>query len=201
VRDTPDQKRILTSWTEIDVKIGPVPFGFRQRLSAVAGEGPAAFQASIDANGAPRVVQGRKAGGEWRLSIAENGTARQWTLGSLEVDLSTVDLVDPGSALPLWRLEDARVLSAETGGILAGKVYWEARGEVRVGGMGVPVDRYRFESSEGVATFAYAGDGSLVRYDMRLFGRTVTGTLRDLPASVDDVPVDDGGGSVGVAPL
>ncbi|MBN2800726.1 MAG: hypothetical protein JXX28_16415 [Deltaproteobacteria bacterium] len=183
-------RRVLESWTELDGRIGPLPIHYRERLTANIERDPASFLSVQETNGDTREVQARRAALGWMVSISEDDRARSYDIPSSQVDLSTVDLFDPESVVPLSRFAHARVLSAETGSIFEGDVTPLEPVSVTVRGTELAVQPYRFTHEEGVGVFYYTGDGYLVRYEMRVLGYDLVGVLTEPPpAGPDDIAV------------
>ena len=106
------------------------------------------------------------------------------------IDLSSADLMDPYSRLPLSYYDQARILSAETGEVLVGPVEKLGVSEVTIGGQPIQVTGYAWTSTEGRSEFYYSADGFLVKYKTQLVGIELEAVLHDPPpGGVDDFPV------------
>ena len=183
--------RTLQAYTEVDASVFGISFAYKQRLTANADIGPASFISVIDQGGTISQVQGRKAALGWIMTVATAGRSRTYDIATGDVDLSTADLLDPQSRVPLSRFERARVLSAETGEVLEGPVEPLGPSEIRIDGQDVPVEGYTWTTDQGAGTFWYTSEGWLVRFESRILGQRLSGTLSDPPpAGQDDAPVD-----------
>lgn len=184
--------RTLRADTRVDAKAIGVSLAYRQKLTAHATTGPASFISVVERQGELSEIQGRPVGtGGWFLSIAGDGRQRSYDLPASEVDLSTADLLDPGSRDALSRYTDLRVLVAETGAIVAGTVASLGASTVTIQGEPVQVEGYRIDLESWGGTFYYTADGWLVRFETRVFGQRIDGELTaPPPRGVDDAPVD-----------
>lgn len=195
-------ERVIESFTDIDGMVGPVRFSYKQRLTAFAGEGPASFHAVISENGDAREVQGQWSPAGWTVTLVGGGRARTWQAPPHRIDISTIDLVDPGNRRPLPRFDSVRVLSTETGDVWEGDVEPLGPSEVEIGGRKVPVDGVSWLSPEGRVSFYYDAEGWLVRYETRIMGIKVSSTLRQPPPpGPDEFPVRIGLARVDVIDL
>jgi len=191
VQENEGMRRILEGETEIDTSVAGFPFTWRQRFTATAADrAPAAFASVVQDNGEAREVQGRLAGGFWMVSLVEGGRARSWELNGNEIQLSTADLFDPGTYVPLDKFDTAKMLSAETGDVWEQRVERLGPSTITIAGQPVPVDGVAIEPPQGRASFYYTSDGVLVRYEYRWMGQVLEAVLRDPPPpGVDDAPV------------
>lgn len=183
--------RILESYTDLAGRLGPLDVRYRQRMTAhVDAREPAAFHSVIDQNGAGVEVQGRWTPSAWIVTQTGNGRSRTTEMPLTRIDLSTADLMDPYSRLPLSRFDEARILSAETGDVLVGPVEKLGVSEVKIGGQTVQVSGYAWTSPMGRSEFRYSADGFLVSYVTQLLGVEIAAVLQDPPpGGVDDFPV------------
>ncbi|TVQ89231.1 MAG: hypothetical protein EA397_15770 [Deltaproteobacteria bacterium] len=190
--------RTLSADTQIDAKVIGVSFTYRQRLTANADRGPASFVSIVDQGGEVSEIQGRLTGAGWRMSIDSGGRTRGYDLAVNKVDLSTADLLDPHSRVPLARFPDeVSVLSAETGEVLAGRVEPLGPSSVTIKGQSVAVEGYALKIDQGAGTFFYTSEGWLVRFESKIAGQKVEGQLTEPPPKgVDDQPVDIFGGEL-----
>jgi hypothetical protein len=183
--------RTLRSSTRIDAKVVGIPFSVRQTLTANADFGPASFISVVEQRGSTSELQGRLTGLGWRLAYTEQGRTRTFDVPAAEVDLSTVDLIDPRSRVPLSRYTDVRVLSAETGEVHTGRVEILGPSQLVISGTPVDVEGYALHIPEGVGRFYYTTEGWLVRFETKVFGQAVTGQLKaPPPRGLDDEPID-----------
>ena len=175
------KRRVIESWTEINAQNLGSQFTFQQRLTGHIMGGPASFHAVIEASGRPREIQGRRSGLGWQVSVVEKGRARSWELAADQVDLSSVDLFNPDSPVHLTRLSHARILSAETGAILEGKLTPLGASRIYIDGEPVVVRGFQLKSESTDASFFFDSEGVLVRYQTFLVGLSLSGTLRTPP--------------------
>lgn len=173
--------RLIESYTAVNATIGPVSLIWRQRLTGVAERMPASFQAKLDENGEPHEVQVRWSAEGWTVSLADRRGSRTQIVAPYQIDMTTVDLIDPGSRWRLDRYEKVKVLSAETGDIWEGTVEPLGAGKVTIGGQSVAVVGWAWNSPEGKSSFWYSDDGWLVRYQTRVLGHALEGVLTQAP--------------------
>lgn len=183
--------RTLRAETRVDATVLGIPFAYRQNMAANADRGPASFISVIERQGGLSEVQGRLGASGWRLTVTEGGRARSFEIPANDVDLSTADLMDPHSRVGLRRFTDVRVLSAETGDVVSGKVEPLGPSTVTVAGRPVPVEGYALVTDQGRGLFYYTTEGWLVRFESRVFGQDLAGQLAaPPPVGIDDEPVD-----------
>jgi hypothetical protein len=190
--------RILEAYTKVEGSVGPIKLRYRQRMTAyVSNLQPADFSSVADQGGELVEVQGRWSSTLWSLTVTTDGRTESTSTPSARIDLSTADLMDPQSSVPLSHFTDADVLIAETGQLVSGTVEALGVSEIRVKDQAVSVSGFAWTSPQGRSEFFYSPDGFLVRYHTQLAGVEVVGTLRDLPPTgVDDFPVGAAGASV-----
>jgi hypothetical protein len=183
--------RTLRAETQLDARALGSTVHFRQNLTANADRGPASFISVIERQGALYEIQGRLAGAGWRLSVTGEGRTRSWEIPNTEVDLSTADLMDPHSRVGLNRFSEVRLLSAETGDVVSGRVEPLGPSTLTVRGRPVAVEGYALITDDARGVFYYTTEGWLVRFESRVFGQEIAGQLVEPPpAGVDDEPVD-----------
>lgn len=197
-----ESTRVIESFTSLNATVGPVSLVWRQRLTSVGERVPASFQSKLDENGEPRLVQvGWQAEG-WTVSLGDRRGTRTQVVAPYQVDLSTADLIDPGSRWRLDRFTHVKVLSAETGEIWEGSVESLGSTTLEIGDKPVTVDGWAWVSPEGRSTFWYSDDGWLVRYEMRVLGHNLEGVLTQAPPPGPDAfPVSFGTPKVEVIAL
>ncbi|MCA9488829.1 MAG: hypothetical protein KC621_02880 [Myxococcales bacterium] len=185
------QSRILESFTDINGMVGPLKVRWRQRMTAhVDAREPAAFTSVVDQNGSLLEIQGRWTPTGWQVTTTTNGRSRATDMPLSRVDLSTADLMDPSSRLPLSHYDEVRVLSAESGEVLVGPVEKLGVSEVSIDGQAIQVTGYAWTSPQGRSELMFSADGWLVKYSAQLLGIQVDAVLRDPPpGGSDDFPV------------
>jgi hypothetical protein len=186
--------RILESYTDLNGAVGPLKVRWRQRMTAhVDAREPADFHSVIDQGGTVLEVQGRWTPAAWHVTTTSNGRSRTSDLPIGRIDLSSADLMDPYTMLPLSHFSEARVLSAESGEVLVGPVEVLGVSEIRVKNTPIQVSGYAWTSPQGRSEFYYSADGFLVRYRTQLLGVELEALLREPPpGGVDDFPVATG---------
>ena len=151
----------------------------------------------INENGLKQEVQGRWTSAGWTVTIVDSRESRTFDHPASWVDLSTVDLIDPGTKYVLGRYDNVKVLSAETGDIWEGAVSPIGTKTLTLSGRDVVVDGVSWASPEGRTEFWYNAEGYLVQYNMRLLGFRVEGTLTGPPPpGADEFRVATGSASV-----
>ena len=193
--------RILESWTALEV---PLPAGgayrYQQRLTGQGNTG--GFSARISDGGLVREVQAAPTPSGWVVTVAEGEEALVYQHAASEFQLTSLGLMDPSAPQRLAGASSLSVLTSEIGVIVSGPL--EDRGEVLVplGEGSVKAHEYLWALPEGKVRLAYDAQGVLVRYTMRVAGRSVTATLDAPPAgrswgSAMEAPVIHlGGGGV-----
>jgi hypothetical protein len=192
-----DRGRFIESFTDIGGQVGPVLFSYQQRLTGFSTDTPASFHSVINENGLKQEVQGRWTSAGWTVTIVDSRESRTFDHPASWVDLSTVDLIDPGTKYVLGRYDNVKVLSAETGDIWEGGVSPIGTKTLTLSGRDVVVDGVSWASPEGRTEFWYNAEGHLVQYNMRLLGFRVEGTLKSPPPpGADEFRVATGSASV-----
>ncbi len=188
-------RRILESETALDGKAAGLPYTFRQRFTATAsGRAPASFSSVVDDNGDGREVQGRMVGGTWLVTVVEQGRSKTWEVDGGAIHMSTIDLFDPESFVPIGKFASVKMLAAETGDIWEQPVQRLGLDEVVIGGQKIPVEAWAVDPPQGRSTFWYTTDGVLARYEYRWMGRIVRAQLSaPPPPGIDDGPVPGSG--------
>lgn len=194
-----DDRRVLEVWTELDATVLGLDYRFRERMTAHVGSEVAAFHASQELSGDLTEVQARRGALQWTVTVNRNGKESTREYPASSIDLSTADLLDPDSRVPLSRFPQPKVLSAEGGELWTGDVTRLGASELVVAGEKVAVEGYRFTpaSGPGSVTSYYTADGYLVRYQLQVLGKELTGTLNaPPPVSADEAPVELGGSGI-----
>lgn len=196
-------RRILESFTDIDGALGPIRVRWRQRLTAhLADREPASFHSVIEENGTAREIQARWTPSKWLVTNSADLRAQTAEIALNKIDLSTADLIDPQSRLPLSYFDNARILSAESGEVLMGKVEELGTSQITLGGADFQVTGYAWNNPEGRSEFYYSGDGFLVKYTVQLLGVTLEALLAGPPpGGLDDFPVAIGTPAVEISDL
>ena len=188
--DAGEPTRVIESFTELNGSVGPARIAYQQRITAFAGRAPASFHAVINENGAPREVQARWTSFGWTVSVADRKRVRTFEAPPDRIDISTIDLMDPGTRWTLGRFADLRILSAETGEVWEGPVTPLGPSTRSIQGKDVAVEGWAWKSPEGRTEFWYNSEGFLVEYKQRILGIQVQGVLRSPPpAGPDEFPV------------
>lgn len=197
------QRRILETWTELEGQVGPIPIVFRQRMTAhTATRTPGSFHSVTESNGMPGEVQARWTPAAWWVTTNVNGHARTLDMPTDRIDISTADLMDPGTSFNLGRYDRVRILSAETGEIYVGEVGDLGNKDIKIDGQKIRCQGWSWTSPVGKSEFWYNADGFLVDYTMYVVGVEVSGRLsQPPPPGVDDFPVAVGGASIEVIDL
>jgi len=103
--------RILESFTDLNGAVGPIKVRFRQRLTAhIDAREPASFHSVVDQNGSLMETQARWTPSAWLVTTTADQRSRTVDMPLNRIDLSTADLMDPYSRLPLSHYEEVRVL-------------------------------------------------------------------------------------------
>ena len=97
--------------------------------------------------------------------------------------LTSLDLGDPVRYTLLNPARaSAEILLAETGTVVEGALRDAGEAQARVGGRTVAVSQVEWRPPTGPVTLAWTAEGTLVSYEMRVLGSTLTARLRELPA-------------------
>jgi len=191
-------RRMLEVWTEVDGSFLGFKYSYRERLTADVSGDVASFHAVTDLSGDVVEVQARRGATAWKVTTNYNGreNTRDWPATS--IDISTADLIDPGTASPIGQFDQVRVLSAETGDIYEGPVRRLGESSVSVDGRNLVVEGYAWTSGDGVeGKLWYTADGFLAKYEMEVMGRRLVGVLADPPpAGTDGSPVGGAGSGI-----
>ncbi len=175
--------RVLESYTELSVPLGRKSFLFVQRLSGMGAAGPSGFVATSREMGKPHEVQLTERLDGWQVSLAEDGKIARWDVEKGSFDATSLTLVDPESATEVLSSHARlRVLSAETGKVVEGTLKSLGPAKVVVAGTPVTVARWSWQLPGGAVELAYGPTGHLVSYNLRVGGRNVEATLREVPA-------------------
>ena len=184
--------RMITGFTDIDGKVGPMGRRFRQNFTVTAGDSPANFKSAMEENGSPYEMQ-LVYNNTWQLTKVNTGSARTVSYPYGRVHLSTFDLLDPDSRAPLSKFDDGQTLNilfAETGDVLAGTLEQLGNSDLTIDKRTVPVMGYAWNGAQGRSEFFYSNDGYLVKYQMKVWGMRLQGILDDPPpGGIDEFAV------------
>jgi hypothetical protein len=176
------ESRVIETWTELEARVGGWRAEVQNRSTGHITRSDSSFTSSLSLNGDVSEVQGRTlADGRWQLHGIFNRRLSNWELRRTEVDLSTLDLLDPIRSQQLTTLTQARVLSAETGQVMTGPVADLGEGVLIVGGQEVRVHRWSWTPQEGRFELAWSSDGMLLGWSAEIKGQTIQGRLKALP--------------------
>ena len=186
------EKRFIESWTEFQLPIARRSFHYKQRLSGLSKGRPMGFSASMSEDGHLREVQVVHQPERWMVTHAELG--RSWVLpvDSENFDATSITLVDPGSLGFLNDRTSLRVLSAETGQVVEGRLVAKGTQAIQIAGESVDAQHYLWELESGSVALAYNESGYLLRYTLEIAGQELTATLDTLPAErsyEEDMPM------------
>jgi hypothetical protein len=192
VTPTADGRRRLELITDVNGSVGGVPLSWRQEVTGFAERNPASFHAVTEEDGRPRELQVTWTPGAWTLTTVDRDV-RTRDVAPRDLDLSTLDLVDPGSRWRLARYATASVLSVETGDVWRGAVTPLPATTRRVGARDIAVQGVSWKGPDGPLVAWYDGEGTLVAFELRLAGVPLTGVLTaPPPAGRDTFPVSVG---------
>ncbi len=175
--------RVIESYTAFDVQVAGVPFSYVNRASVRVDARGAAFTSSVSENGELREVQARsRRDGSWTVTVLEDGTRAATRLSPGDVDLCSLELLDPIRHEELTARPRAELLAAETGTLLAGQVEDLGESSLDIGGSAVPVHRWAWTPPTGRVELAWSLDGLLVSYETAWMGKKLGARLRALPS-------------------
>jgi hypothetical protein len=182
-------RRILESYTEV-VSIENSPVAIKRRMTGHAGLSPATFTSVVNDNGVAREVQATNDDEGWRINLTTEGKSTNYELTGSRIDMSTLDLFDPVTAVPIGRYHRAKILSVDDGDILEGEVVRMGNSTLIIDGEKVLVDEFIWTAPQDKWSFFYTPDGFLVRYEHNIGTAKVVGELRDPPPQgLDEAPV------------
>jgi len=201
--DSGDVRRMIESYTEADASLIGVQYTVKERLTAMCTKTAGSFQTVIDVSGDAKQIQARRGPLSWSITVNDNGKEYTHEWANQTLDLSTADLLDPDSRVPLGSFPNARVLVAESGDILEGPVKSLGPGLIDVGGQSIPVTGWSWTVDGQESRFWYTTDGYLVRYESpSVIGHQLMGTLASPPPmGTDEAPVQSTGGGASEIPL
>ena len=181
--DLTPETRLITAETRIDARVAGVPYTLHSKTSARATDRKISFVAATVANGEAVEIQARQAPDDsWLVTAVTPGSLQELTYRSMEVDLTSVDLLDPVRYAALRpELGQAEVLLAETGTVVEGAVTDGGSVTVQVGGEAVAGSRVHWAAPTGPASFVWSEQGVLLEQQLTVLGKTLTARLRALP--------------------
>jgi len=174
--------RITQTWTQIDADIAGWSFAVRNRTTSHATDLRSSFTSSVSVNGDLSEIQGRTIDdGRWQVSEVRSGKHNTRELRRTEIDLSTMDLLDPVRSQTLADLTRVQLLSAETGDVMVGVLEDLGEGDLTVGGRTVAVHRWGLDTSEGRLELGWDAEGLLLESSMVIRGQVIETRLKELP--------------------
>jgi hypothetical protein len=179
------ETRLITSITKVDASVAGVPMQLHSRADARATDRKISFVASTVTNGDSVEIQARQGpDGGWMVTALTPGNIQEMTYRAVEVDLTSMDLLDPMRArLFTADLGTAELLLAETGTVVEGAVRDGGPVEMQVGAVTVPGRRVELSLPTGASAFVWSDQGLLLQQDLTVLGTRLTATLRALPAA------------------
>lgn len=181
IQTSTGEVRILETYTELNASAAGQTWTLKNRATLKAGGTPG-FTSNIEENGKLREVQGRMLPDRrWLVTVTEGGKTQTWTLRASEINLSSLDLLDPSRHALLLDNRTANVLVAETGGVLPGPVEDLGEGTLTIGGEEVPVHRAAWTPETGRMELAWSMDGLLLSYETQVLGRKLKAQVTEVP--------------------
>ena len=176
------ESRLIETYTTMDAQVGAWTAKVKNRATGhVTGTG-SSFTSSSSLNGKISEVQGRTlADGRWDMHGVFDRELRRWELRRTEVDLSSIDLLDPVRSKLMTELGRARIISAETGQMMSGPIEDLGEDTLTVGDREVVVHRYAWTPAEGRFELAWSEAGLLLDWSAEVGGRRVDARIRELP--------------------
>ena len=174
--------RITQTWTEINATVAGWDLSIRNRATAHASDQRSSFTSSLSVNGELSEIQGRSIEDDrWSVSEVRSGKLFTRELRRTEVDLSTMDLLDPVRSQLIADRSEVKLLSAETGTVLTGILEDLGEDELTLGERTVAIHRWGLDTNEGRMELAWDTEGLLVESSMVIRGQVVQARLRALP--------------------
>ena len=179
---TGKESRLITTWTELDARAGAWVVKLQNRSSGHITPIDSSFTSSLSINGKVSEVQGRTLeDGRWQMHGVFDRRLQKWEVRRTEVDLSSIDLLDPVRSKQVAGMSRLRVLSAESGQIMTGLLEDLGEDVLTVGGREVVVHRYAWTPPEGRFELAWSEDGLLLDWSVSAKGQTIDARIRELP--------------------
>lgn len=184
-------ERVIESTTTIDATEAQFDHEYQMQVAARVYETPASFNTSVNDDGDTWGNELRWGNNGLYLNrIDARGVAEEEQLPATAADLSTIDLFDPLSKVPLTRFESVTVLDAETGETWRSKVRRLGPSEVEIADAELLVEGVVVHPPQGRMAFWYTAEGIPVRYEYYVEGRLFEAKLTELPPpGVDEKPV------------
>jgi len=183
-----DETRILESYEVVGGERVAEPLQRRTRSTARADGSTLSFTSITETGpqGSGRVTEvnaRRMSDGSWFVNVTRGGATETKELRRSQVDLSTLDLLDPKLHTRLVGRSHVRVLDHITGAVLEGDA--EDLGEVtiQVGADTLPVRRYLLKIDGQTWQWDWNLEGMLVRYDARVGALPLTARAKQIPAA------------------
>lgn len=178
----PYESRIIESYQQVQAQVAGRRIEHTSRITARASEDSSNFVASIDENGTVREVQGRQlSDGRWTVVEVSRGSQKTWDYRRTEVNLSTMDFLDPERHRLLSDDATAGVLVAESGQVLTGSVTDLGEDALTIAGTTVPVQRLAWTPEAGKVELSWTLDGWLVAYEIGFMGQALHAQARQAP--------------------
>ena len=176
------ESRVIETWTELNAQLGAWGFVLENRSTGFGSDGRSTFTSSMSVNGKVSEIQGqRHPDGRWQINAHYPDGIQRFELRRTEVDLSTLDLLDPGRALIFRDGARARVLSAEPGRVMTGELTDLGESTLTVGDREVVVHRWAWTPPEARFELAWSEDGLLVDWSATFKGKRLDADIRELP--------------------
>lgn len=176
--------RVIESYTELEAPIAGGTYAFANRATARVEAASTGFTSSVSDDGKVSEVQARqRSDGTWKVTVIEGREVKQATLPRGQVDLSSLQLLDPVGHRELTARSRASVLAAETGTVLSGPVEDLGEASLSIGGDTISVHRWAWTPTAGRVELAWSMDGVLVSYDSAFMGKALQARLREVPPS------------------
>lgn len=172
------ERRVLSVVTRVDTPAGTA----KCRQSGQSSPRGANFTTSLQVGDARSEVQGIEApSGAWQLVVADATGVHDATLAPARVQLTTLDLFDPGRTRLLVDAGKIGLLLAETGALVEGELAAGTPTTVKIGGKALPGTRYALRTAEGEAEFVVDAEGVLLRSTLTFLGGTFETVARTAP--------------------
>ncbi len=195
------QSRIIESYLDLSAQVAGTRIEMQSRSSARVAHGRTSFTSSSKDTSGQREVQARLGtDGRWVLTVMEGGQLTRSHLTADEVDLTSLDLLDPERHAPLTEGGTVHMLAAEYGTIMTGPTRALGASKLRIGGRDVDVERWSWTGEGGEMVLSWSSEGLLLAYQVDFLGQRLVAQVREVPesrnwAEIDPNTVRFGGGS------